>query len=291
VWGSPAVDPVRDIVAFGVAACDYAPQAYARHMNYSEEVVALHASTGKLLWRWRPESGLPKSKAIAEAETDADFGASAQFFRLPNGRRVVGIGRKNAVYYVRTERTGRPVTATVAGQPGLLHPNFAVGGFVGSTAVQLDSRGRAIRVIGGTAIPLPLDPTFDAINKTFWDVRALNPQTGKLDWIYRLGTPTYAATSVVNGVAFVPETVQSSVVALDAATGAPLWLAPVVGPPSSTAVVAGDSLYLGTGTRETDLEYKAVSDQLQNTFKNFLGESPLSPISGIQAFRLAKDLL
>jgi len=30
---------------------------------------------------------------------------------------------------------------------------------------------------------------------------------------------------------------------------------------------------------------------LQNVFKNFIGESPLSPISGIQAFRLAKDTL
>lgn len=292
VWGSPAVDTTNDIVAFGTAGCDFAPQAKARHLNYSEEIVALHASDGRLLWRWRPESGLPRSQRVAAAETDADFGASAQFFKLPNGKQVVGIGRKNAVYYVRTELSGQRVSRTVAGQPGLLSQNFAVGGFIGSTAVQLDSHGRAERVIGGTAIPLPLHPTnLKAIDKTLWDVRALNPQTGKIDWVYRLGTPTYAATSVVNGVAFVPETLQSDVVALNAATGAPLWVGVVVGPPSSTAVVAGDSVYLGTGTRETDLEYKAISDQLQNAFKNFLGESPLSPISGIQAFRLAKDML
>jgi hypothetical protein len=64
----------------------------------------------------------------------------------------------------------------------------------------------------------------------------------------------------------------------------------VIGPPSSTPVVVGDSVYLGTGTRETDLEYKAVSSQLQNAFKSSLGESPLSPISGVEAFRLAGDL-
>jgi polyvinyl alcohol dehydrogenase (cytochrome) len=292
IWSSPAVDPARHVVVFGTAACDYAPQAYGSHLNYSEEMVALDTSTGHRIWRFRPEAVLPtKAQRLAAAERDADFGASASIFTLHDGERVVGEGRKNAVYYVRDEHTGRKVSRTVAGQPGVVDTNFAVGGFLGSTAVQLDRRGRAVRVIGGTAIPLPLPPTLDSVDRTFWDVRGLNPATGKVEWVYRLGTPTYAATSVVNGVAFVPQTLQSDVVALNAATGAPLWVGPVIGPPSSTAVVVGDSVYLGTGTRETDLEYKAISNQLQNTFKNFLGESPLSPISGIQAFRLARDLL
>jgi outer membrane protein assembly factor BamB len=144
------------------------------------------------------------------------------------------------------------------------------------------------QIIGGTAIPIPHSTS--QVARSTWDVRALNPQTGKLNWVYQLGAPTYAATSVVNNVAFVPLTVQSDVVALNANTGLPLWSSPVVGPPSSTAVVAGDSLYVGTGTRETDLEYKAVNSQLQDTLKGTVGESPLSPISGVQAFRLAADL-
>jgi hypothetical protein len=75
-------------------------------------------------------------------------------------------------------------------------------------------------------------------------------------------------------------------VALDVATGRPLWEAPVVGPPSSTAVVAGDTVLLGTGTRETDLEYKAFDSSLEDALGSVTGASPLSPVSGVQAFRL-----
>jgi hypothetical protein len=43
---------------------------------------------------------------------------------------------------------------------------------------------------------------------------------------------------------------------------------------------------VGTGTRETDLEYKAFSNDLQNALTPVTGASPLSPLSGVQAFRL-----
>jgi hypothetical protein len=51
----------------------------------------------------------------------------------------------------------------------------------------------------------------------------------------------------------------------------------VLGPPSSTAVVDGSTVVVGSGTRETDLEYKAFGHAVD----------PLQPASGIQAFRLA----
>ena len=59
-----------------------------------------------------------------------------------------------------------------------------------------------------------------------------------------------------------------------------------MGPPSSTAVVSGGTVVVATGTRETDLEYKAVSSQLQDALGKVTGASPLSPVSGVQAFRL-----
>lgn len=289
VWSSPAVDVRRGLVYFGTASCDFAAQEKAAHEDYVPEMVALHASTGKPAWRFSPARLLPESQRVANAATDADFGASPNLFRLPNGRRVVGEGNKDAKYYVRTAATGGPVSITDAGQPGLLSSNFAVGGFLGSTALQPGPNGTAKRIIGGTAIPIP--HSLADLNKSTWFIRAIDPQRGTVDWVDRLAVPTYGASSVVNGVVFVPLTVASSVVALDAATGRTLWIGPVIGPPSSTAVVAGDSVYVGTGTRETDLEYKAVSDTLQNLLKNLVGESPLSPISGIQAFRLARDVV
>ncbi|HWB66040.1 MAG TPA: PQQ-binding-like beta-propeller repeat protein [Mycobacteriales bacterium] len=289
VWSSPAVDVRRGLVYFGTASCDYAAQEKAAHETYVPQMVALHTSSGKPAWRFSPTRLLPESQRVANASTDADFGASPNLFKLPDGQLAVGEGNKDAKYYVRTAAHGRAVSTTVAGQAGLLNPNFAVGGFLGTTAVQSGPDGTADRIIGGTAIPIP--HSLADLNKTTWFIRAIDPQRGTVDWVDRLAVPTYGASSVVNGVVFVPLTLASSVLALDAATGATLWIGPVIGPPSSTAVVAGDSVYIGTGTRETDLEYKAVSDTLQNLLKNTLGESPLSPISGIQAFRLARDVV
>lgn len=288
IWSSPAIDRARRLVVLGTASCDYAATARARHRNYSEEMVALHAESGRRAWSFRPESGLPPGDRVQAANADADFGASPNLFRLADGRQVVGDGSKSAMYYVRAAGSGRSVSRTVAGQAGFLQDNFAVGGFIGSSGVERAADGSATRIIGGTAIPIP-HSTGDA-NRATWDVRAIDPARGKVDWVYRLGVPTYGSTSVVNGVAFVPLTLQSDVVALNADNGRLLWAAPVVGPPSSTAVVVGDSLYVATGTRETDLEYKAVNSTLQDILKSYIGESPLSPVSGVQAFRLAADV-
>jgi outer membrane protein assembly factor BamB len=285
IWSSPTVDLSRHLVVVGTASCDYPGAAYARHRNYSEELLAVRTTTGHRAWSYRPEDQLKKAERVPAAENDADFGASPNIFRVQGGRQVVGDGSKSARYYVRGLRSGRKVSTAYAGQSGVLQSGFAVGGFIGSSGIERGPGGAARRVIGGTAIPHSVHD----INKSTWDVRAMDPRTGKIDWVYRLGAPTYGATSVVNGIAFVTLTVQSDVIALDADTGRLLWTAPVVGPPSSTAVVVGDSVYVATGTRETDLEYKAVNDQLQNGMKGLIGESPLSPVSGVQAFRLAAD--
>jgi polyvinyl alcohol dehydrogenase (cytochrome) len=245
-------------------------------------MVALHARTGKLMWRYRPADDLHGSNAqIADADRDADFGASPNMFTL-DGRRVVGEGRKSADYYVRDELTGAKVSVTDVGQEGNAS-GFGVGGFLGTPAVDA-SQGHPVRVVGATAIPVP--HSVDDLDSTTWAVRCFEPGSGRIDWTYRLAGPSYAPTSIVNGVAFVPDTTNSSLVAIDIDTGLPVWESPVVGPPSSTAAVDGSTVILGTGTRETDLEYKAFSNELQDTASSITGASPLSPLSSISAFRL-----
>lgn len=274
VWSSPAVDTDTNIVAFGTASCSYAAQAYAAHENYAESMVALHATDGRLVWRFRPADALPTAKArIADADRDADFGASPNLFEL-DGRRVVGEGRKSGSYYVRDELTGAPVHVSHVGQEGQLQSGFGVGGFLGTPAVQSLSDGQ-VQVIGTTAIPIP--HSVGQVPDSTVSLRGFNPATGHINWTYRLAGPSYAHTSIVNGVAFVPDTTEFSVIAVDTATGLPLWQAPVLGPPSGTAVVDGSTVVVGSGTRETDLEYKAFGHALD----------PLQPASGIQAFRLA----
>jgi polyvinyl alcohol dehydrogenase (cytochrome) len=282
VWSSPAVDEQTGVVAFGTASCSYAKEAYAAHENYAESMVALHADSGKLLWRYRPADELDGSDAqIADADRDADFGASPNIFTL-DGRRVVGEGRKSADYHVRDELTGAKVSVSDVGQEGNAG-GFGVGGFLGTPAVD-SGNGRPTRIIGATAIPVPQAP--GDLDPATWSVRCFDPETGDIDWIYRLAGPSYGHTSVVNGVALVPDTTNSSLVAIDATSGLPLWEAPLVGPPASTAAVDGSLVVLGTGTRETDLEYKAFSNDLQDAAGSVTGASPLSPLSSITAFRL-----
>ncbi len=282
VWSSPAVDPETRTVVFGTSSCDNAAAAYDAHENYAESMVALDARSGALRWRYRPADELVSRDArVADADRDADFGATPNIFRLGT-RTVVGEGRKSADYHVRDLLTGARVSLTDAGQEGQLQSGFGVGGFLGTPAV-VTTQGQ-VEVVGATAIPVP--HSLGDLDPATWAVRALDPASGELRWTYRLAGPSYGHTSVVNGVAFVPITTNSALLALDAATGLPLWEAPVVGPPSGTAVVAGDTILLGTGTRETDLEYKAVSTDLQDLLTPVTGASPLSPLSGIQAFRL-----
>lgn len=286
VWSSPAVDVRAGLVVFGTASCDYPDDAQAAGENYAEEMVALRADTGDRVWSNRPaDVGRTTAERTTEARRDADFGASANLLRLRDGRSVVGEGRKNNEYYVRDLAHGAQVHTVVTGQDGYLQDGFGIGGFLGSPGVQRAADGSAVRVIGATAVPVPRSP--DDLDRTTWAVRAIDPAGGRVEWTYRLAGPSYGATSVVNGIALVADTTNSSVLALDAATGTLLWEAPVIGPPSSTPVVVGDSVYVGTGTRETDLEWKAFNNQLEDAFGGTVGESPLSPVSGVQAFRLA----
>jgi outer membrane protein assembly factor BamB len=284
VWSSPAVDEQTGIVAFGTSSCDYPDKAYDANENYAESMVALRADSGKLLWRYRPADDLPDRDArIADAHRDADFGASPNIFTL-DGRRVVGEGRKSADYFVRDLRTGAKVSVTDVGQEGGLSDGFGVGGFLGTPAVESDNNG-TVQVIGATAIPVPHSP--GDLDSTTWAVRGFDPGSGHINWTYRLAGPSYAHTSIANGVAFVPDTTNSSLLAIDAASGLPLWEAPVPGPPSSTAVVDGSTVIVGTGTRESDLEYKAFSSTMEDALASVTGASPLSPVSTITAFRLA----
>ena len=284
VWSSPAVDAQTGIVVFGTSSCSNPAKAYDAGENYAESMVAADAVTGRLLWRYRPADELKGRDArIADPDRDADFGASPNLFRIA-GRPVVGEGRKSADYYIRDLRTGSAVHTIDAGQEGFAQSGFGIGGFLGTPAVQTGTDG-AVEVVGATAIPVPHSP--QDLDSTTWAVRGMNPATGEINWTYRLAGPSYGHTSLVNGVAFVPDTTNVSLVAIDAASGLPLWESPVVGPPSSSAVVAGNTVVLGTGTRETDLEYKAFSTNLQDALGSVTGASPLSPVSGIQAFRLA----
>jgi polyvinyl alcohol dehydrogenase (cytochrome) len=287
VWSSPAVDTLTGVMIYGVGNCDSAAQALAAHENWAESLIAVDAATGEFLWRYAPAEHVGSRNAgLAAAYLDDDFGSSVNIFRNARGQTVAGDGSKASVYFARKARSGKGLWHTASGSPGNLSDGFAVGGFIGSLAVASDANGVARQIVGGTAIPIPFK-SGGSWSGALENIHAFDATTGKVLWTERLVAPTYAATSVVNDIALVPLTVASSVLAIDLKTGTPLWVGPVVGPPSSTAVVSGSSIYLGTGTSESDLEYKTLGLAFPPALQRAIGQSPLSPLSGIQAFQLA----
>lgn len=287
IWSSPAVDGPADVLAYGVGNCDQPPTAMAHHQNWAEAMIGVDAATGKFLWRYSPsEHHGSKAADLNAAYLDDDFGSSVNLYRNDKGELVAGDGSKGSVYYAKDARSGKSLWQTADGSPGNLSEDFAVGGFIGSLAVASNAAGQATQVVGGTAIPVPLTKGNTNVLGALEDIHSFDASSGKVLWSDRLVVPTYGSTSVVNDIALLPLTVASSVVAVDLKTGLPLWVGPVLGPPSSTAVVSGSSVYLGTGTNETDLEYKALNLAIPPTLERFIGQSPLSPLSGVQAFQL-----
>lgn len=286
VWSSPAYLADLDLVVFGTSSCSDAADAQKAGENFIESVFAVDAQTGARRWVFHP------STDPHDASGDFDFGASPNVFTDALGRRLVGNGRKSGDYYAFDAATGRSVWRTTAATPGYAEDGFAVGGFIGTPAVKTGAGGRAESIIGATAIPIPLNWSQDdpagQLDRSTWVARALDPVTGAVKWQYRLGGPSYGHTSVANDVALVPETFDFRLTVLDTTTGLPLFTTPLLGPPSSTPVAAGRDVYLGVGTRTTDVEYKAFSDDLADAFAGTpLAPSPLSPLSGVYGFTLA----
>src|SRR5206468_3073610 len=152
VWSSPAVDVADNLVTFGTASCSDPEDAKAAGVNWSERMVTARADTGQVVWAFRP------AKTTADAHRDYDFGASPNVFTTKSGVRLIGEGRKSGCYYARYATTGKPAWQNCTATPGYVGENFAIGGFLGTTAVQTGDNGRALRVIGATAVALPHGP-------------------------------------------------------------------------------------------------------------------------------------
>ncbi|MGH2727231.1 MAG: PQQ-binding-like beta-propeller repeat protein, partial [Actinomycetota bacterium] len=206
-------------------------------------------------------------------------------------------------YYARDLVTGAERWSVRAGQHGRINTGFAVGGFIGAPAVGLGvidpvSGAKRDLIFGATALPtpfaepidsggIPIDTTLLQDPGRLFSLHAIDAATGEIVWRSPLAAPAYGHTTYANGVVFASITFGSRLQAFDAATGLPLWIMPTFGAPSSTPVPLGDMLFTGTGTRETDLEFKAFGDQLQQVLSGPLGEHPLSRLSGVFAYRLA----
>lgn len=296
VWSSPVVAPTAlgpgdGVVVFGTSNCDNPAESSAAGEIGRETMFGIDAKTGEELWRFAPRE---------PNDVDDDFGSSANL--LPGG--AVGEGGKDGWYYARDIVTGDERWSTHAAQSGHLNTGFAFGGFIGTPAVgeatdPVSGDTRTV-VFGASSIPTPIGPPLDEggnpVDTTLvtdgdplrlMSLHAMDAATGEILWRSPLASPTYGHVTYANGVVFVALTTGFRIQAFEAGTGLPLWLTPTFGAPSGGAAVVGDMVFFGTGTRESDAEFKAFGDQLQQLLSGPLGEHPLSRLSGIFGYKLA----
>ena len=255
VWSSPVVNDTasRPLLYVATANCTR-PESEFEWTPHTEAVTALDARTGAVVWTFQPHE--PNRR-------DEDFGATGNLFRDGSGRLVFGIGNKDGVYYALDPQTGTQLWRTKVAEPGNVQENFAIGGFLGSTATW-DGK-----VFGSTAIGGP--PFYHSLDGT----------TGAVRWRGAQG-PSYSASAAVNGVVFTGG-LDSVLRAYDAETGAVLAAQPLAGPASSGPAIVGDSVYVGSGTSSSDACAKElpINEQCQALFDSVLGS-----LGGIHAFEV-----
>ena len=296
IWSSPAIslDPTnpdhtrRALAIAGMADCpdngvqpcpadgsdpNCAPgQSYdpaQRWQRFAEAIVAVDAVTGRPVWSYQPH---PAANA-----NDDDFGASAQLFSL-HGRSVVGEGSKDGWYYTVDRNSGLPVWTGAEQGNGNIQPGFAVGGFIGTPAVEAGSP--APLIAGGSAIDTPVngsagspspnpDPAAGAT-----PMRAFSGGDGSPSW-RAAQAPMYGSSTFANGVVYAGA-LDAILRAYDMRTGEILAAVPLSGPISSGAAISGDTLVIGAGTNDSDAEFKTC-ERVPDPVAGVCHAAPLDP--------------
>ncbi len=218
VWGSPSVDLERRLVFAGSANCPTSPDGWG---PYTEALFAVNIDTGDPAWSFQPHS--PNND-------DSDFAGVPVLFTA-NGQDLVGLGNKDAVFYVVSRDTGELVWSTRATNDNVIRPNFASGGFIGPAAYADGI------IAGGTGVAdCPCMHAFDAA-------------TGEIVWQQHAVGPTYSPTTEVNGVVFVGS-LDFTLRALRLDNGEVLWSDELTGLISGGVAIVGNDMWAVAGFRE-----------------------------------------
>ncbi|MDE0613091.1 MAG: PQQ-binding-like beta-propeller repeat protein [bacterium] len=218
VWGSPSVDLERRLMFAGSANCPTSPDGWG---PYTEALFAVNIDTGEPAWSFQPHP--PNND-------DSDFAGVPVLFTA-NGQDLVGLGNKDAVFYVVNRDTGELVWSTRATNDNVIRPNFSSGGFIGPAAYADGI------IAGGTGVAdCPCMHAFDAA-------------TGDIVWQQHAVGPTYSPTTEVNGVVFVGS-LDFTLRALRLDNGDVLWSDELTGLISGGVAIVGDDMWAVAGFRE-----------------------------------------
>jgi polyvinyl alcohol dehydrogenase (cytochrome) len=161
-------------------------------------------------------------------DSDMDFGASPNLFRDASGKLLVGEGQKSGEYHVLDAETMKPRYISLAGPPS------AVGGIVGSTAIDGDN------VYG----PITVGGYLWSIGQAEGNLRWASPTADGVHWGH--------AVSVANGVVYTNDLV-GNLRAYDATTGVPLLATRQSNTPAADlgggVSIARNTVYSMTGSR------------------------------------------
>ncbi|MCY4133324.1 MAG: PQQ-binding-like beta-propeller repeat protein [bacterium] len=218
VWGSPSVDLERRLMFAGSANCPTSPDGWG---PYTEALFAVNIDTGEPAWSFQPHP--PNND-------DSDFAGVPVLFSA-NGQDLVGLGNKDAVFYVVNRDTGELVWSTRATADNVIRPNFSSGGFIGPAAYADGI------IAGGTGVAdCPCMHAFDAA-------------TGDIVWQQQAVGPTYSPTTEVSGVVFVGS-LDFTLRALRLDDGEVLWSDELTGLISGGVAIVGDDMWAVAGFRE-----------------------------------------
>lgn len=218
VWGSPSVDLERRLMFAGSANCPTSPDGWG---PYTEALFAVDIDTGEPAWSFQPHP--PNND-------DSDFAGVPVLFTA-DGQDLVGLGNKDAVFYVVDRDTGELVWSTRATADNVIRPNFSSGGFIGPAAYADGI------IAGGTGVAdCPCMHAFDAA-------------TGEIVWQQQAVGPTYSPTTEVNGVVFVGS-LDFTLRALRLDNGEVLWSDELTGLISGGVAIVGDDMWAVAGFRE-----------------------------------------
>jgi polyvinyl alcohol dehydrogenase (cytochrome) len=123
VWTAPTLDAARDVM-YVTTGDNYSDPA----TPFSDAVVALQISTGRILWSkqltagdaWNSSCYLAGKLNCPDSDgPDFDFASSAALISLPNGRRALLLGQKSGMAYaIDPDRRGEILWQTRVGKGG-----------------------------------------------------------------------------------------------------------------------------------------------------------------------------
>jgi outer membrane protein assembly factor BamB len=224
IWATPAYDAESNMLFIGTGNNFIQPAT-----NTSDAVMGLDARSGMVQWvnqRTPNDTWTP----LFPTGPDFDFGDSPQLYRLPNGRKVVGIGQKSGFYHVFDPATGAVLNFRQ------FFPGSILGGLFSDSAVA----GGMVFADGnvGTGNGLSVPKTSALI--------ALTGDGSTELWRFPVNGVSVSGVAVANGVVDYKPASDPNLYAINAANG--VALASVnVGQSNSGPSISRGRLFIGTG--------------------------------------------